>query len=209
MEKLGVTGFRRLLLSASSAQNRRQLSKVSDGDGYHSLYQATYKDHAVKTGLTHVDERGEAVMVDVGDKPQTVRTARARAVIRVGRRARQLIHTNQIQKGDVMTVAQIGGIMGAKRTSELIPLCHPIPLTKVDVRVSLDEGSDDTLTAECEAKCLGHTGVEMEALTGASVAALTIYDMCKAVNKHIKIESVHLIYKSGGQSGDITEAQNE
>ena len=109
----------------------------------------------------------------------------------------------------IPAVAQIAGIMGAKRTSDLIPLCHPLPLTKVDVRVRLDEGSDDTLTAECEAKCRGPTGVEMEALTGASVAALTIYDMCKAVNKGIVIESVRLIHKTGGQSGDYSaEAQD-
>lgn len=177
-------------------------STTTKGD-YHSLYRATFKEHAVKAGLSHIDDDGKAAMVDVTDKPETVRSAKARAVIRVGPKAYHLVRSNQIKKGDVMTVAQIAGIMGAKKTSDLIPLCHPLPLTKVNVTVRLGEESTHSLTAECEAKCLGPTGVEMEAMTGATVAALTIYDMCKAVNKLSTIENICLVSKSGGQSGDV------
>ena len=167
---------------------------------YHDLYRTSFKDHAIKAGLSHVDEKGRANMVDVAEKPITTRTARAKAVINVGAEAYELIRKNEIKKGDVLTVAQIAGILGAKKTSELIPLCHPLALTKVDVELTMCE--DAKIVAECTAKCLGRTGVEMEALTGVSIAALTIYDMCKAVNKFIIIENIHLVSKTGGQSGN-------
>jgi len=170
---------------------------------YHDLYRTTFKEHAAKAGLTHVDDQGRAAMVDVGEKAVTSRTAKAQAVINVGPEAYQLIRSNEIKKGDVLTVSQIAGILGAKKTSELIPLCHQVSLSKVDVVITL-EADDRKLTAECTAKCSGQTGVEMEALTGATVAALTIYDMCKAVNKFIVIEEVRLVSKTGGQSGDIS-----
>lgn len=168
------------------------------GFEYYNQYKNSYQDHA-KT-FSHVDESGEATMVNVSDKETTKRKAVAKVSVSVGPEVFRLIKNNQIQKGDVLTVAKIAGIMGAKKTSDLIPLCHPLALTKVDVKCFLEE-YESKVVVQCEAHCISKTGVEMEALTGASIAALTIYDMCKAVNKAITISDLHLLEKSGGKSG--------
>ena len=132
-------------------------------------------------------------MVDVGHKPNQVRIARAEGKIRLNSETIALIRDNQMKKGDVLTIAEIAGIQGAKKTSELIPLCHPLQLTKVDVNATLN---DDGVTITSMAKCIGQTGVEMEALTGVNIALLTIYDMCKAVDKEMIIENVRLVEKT-------------
>lgn len=153
--------------------------------------------------LTHLDELGHVKMVDVGWKPTTDREAIARGYVSMQPETLRLIKEGLMKKGDVLTIAQLAGIMGAKRTSELIPLCHPLSLNKVDVALELDEEQgrvNITATARTSAK----TGVEMEALTAVSVAALTVYDMCKAVDRGMRIEGIRLISKRGGQSGDIT-----
>jgi len=152
--------------------------------------------------LTHFSESGRARMVDVGHKPDTERVAIARGEVRMKKETLDLIRAGQIKKGDVLTVAQIAGISGAKRTSELIPLCHPLPLTQVLVEIELDEalpGVRITATTRTVAK----TGVEMEALTAVSVAALTVYDMAKAAEKTMRIQNIRLVEKHGGQSGDV------
>ncbi len=152
--------------------------------------------------LTHLDETGRARMVDVGAKADTERLAIARGEIVMKPATLALIRAGQIKKGDVLTIAQIAGIQAAKRTSELIPLCHPLPLTKIDVDLSLDE-SLPGVQITAAAKTIGKTGVEMEALTAVSVAALTIYDMAKAAEKTMKIQNIRLVEKHGGKSGDI------
>ena len=152
--------------------------------------------------LTHVDEQGRVRMVDVGWKSETEREAVARGAVTMQKQTLELIKRGEVEKGDVLSVARIAGIMGAKRTSDLIPLCHPLPLDRVTVELELDEKKSQvqiTATARTTAK----TGVEMEALTAVSVAALTIYDMCKAVDRGIRIESIRLVRKRGGKSGDI------
>jgi cyclic pyranopterin phosphate synthase len=155
----------------------------------------------VNDGLTHLDSAGNARMVDVGDKPATERRAVARAIVRVTPETAALVQAGNAPKGDVLGVARIAGIQAAKRTSELIPLCHPLALSFVGV-----EGSIDAQTGEieliAEARTTGPTGVEMEALTAASVAALTVYDMVKGVQRGAEIASVALQHKSGGRSGD-------
>jgi cyclic pyranopterin monophosphate synthase len=143
--------------------------------------------------LTHIDERGKAKMVDVSQKPDQEREAIARGFIRLQPETVELIRQSQIKKGDVLTVAKIAGIQGAKRTGELIPLCHPIQLWKIDVQCSLQENG---VLTECTALCFGKTGVEMEALTGVNIALLTIYDMCKAVDKTMVIEEIRLVSKT-------------
>jgi len=150
--------------------------------------------------LTHLDAAGNARMVDVGDKPATVRTARARAVVRVGSETAQRVSDGDAPKGDVLGVARIAGIQAAKRTSELIPLCHPLALSFVGVEAEIDVGTG-TIELIAEARTTGPTGVEMEALTAASVAALTVYDMVKGVERGAEIASVALLSKSGGRSG--------
>jgi cyclic pyranopterin monophosphate synthase len=152
--------------------------------------------------LTHLDEHGHASMVDVGAKPDTERIAIARGEVHMLKATFDLIRDGQIKKGDVLTVAQIAGITAAKRTSDLIPLCHPLPLTKVDVDLALDESLPGVVIT-ATAKTVGKTGVEMEALTAVSVAALTIYDMAKAAEKTMHIQNIRLIEKHGGKSGDI------
>ena len=152
--------------------------------------------------LTHLDEQGRARMVDVGHKPDTERVAIARGEVQMKRETLDLIRAGQIKKGDVLTIAQIAGIGGAKRTSELIPLCHPLPLTKVDLDLALDEAIPGVVIT-ATAKTIGKTGVEMEALTAVSVAALTVYDMAKAAEKTMRIQNVRVIEKHGGQSGDV------
>jgi cyclic pyranopterin phosphate synthase len=154
------------------------------------------------TKLTHLDEQGKAHMVDVGAKADTERTAIAKGEIVMKRETFDLIRDGQIKKGDVLTVAQIAGIMGAKRASDLIPLCHPIALTKVDLTLELDPDLPGVLITAL-AKTIGKTGVEMEALTAVSVAALTIYDMAKAAEKTMKIQNIRLVEKHGGRSGDV------
>jgi cyclic pyranopterin phosphate synthase len=141
-------------------------------------------------------------MVDVGAKPDTERIAIARAEIHMKQATLELIRLGQIKKGDVLTVAQIAGIGAAKRTSELIPLCHPLPLTKVDVDLALDESLPGVVIT-ATVKTIGKTGVEMEALTAVSVAALTVYDMAKAAEKTMRIQNIRLVDKHGGQSGDV------
>ena len=150
--------------------------------------------------FTHFDEHGNARMVDVSDKEITHRTALARGKIRLSREAMDALMGRRIKKGDVFTVAQVAGIMGTKRTSELIPMCHPLSLTNASVTFDVDEEMCE-ITADCRAVTDGRTGVEMEALTGVSVALLTIYDMCKAIDKHMVMGEIHLVEKTGGQSG--------
>jgi cyclic pyranopterin phosphate synthase len=152
--------------------------------------------------LTHLDEQGRAHMVDVGAKPDTERVAVARGEVHMRKETFDLIRAGQIKKGDVLTVAQIAGISAAKRTSELIPLCHPLFLSKVDVILALDE-SIPGVVITATAKVTGKTGVEMEALTAVSVAALTVYDMAKAAEKTMRIQNIRLIEKHGGRSGDV------
>jgi cyclic pyranopterin monophosphate synthase len=150
------------------------------------------------TELTHLDESGNARMIDVGSKAATERLAVASALVRLGRETLTLIREGRAAKGDVLAVARVAGIMAAKKTSELIPLCHPIALTSVKVDF---EFVDDGLRVEAQARTVGQTGVEMEALTAVSVAALTIYDMVKSVERGASITAVRLMSKEGGKSG--------
>ncbi len=150
--------------------------------------------------FTHFDRKGNAYMVDVSEKDITKRTATAKGSIRVSREVMDAVTGRAIKKGDVLTVAQVAGIMGTKRTSDLIPMCHPLNLSNAKVTFDIDEETC-TITAVCTAVCEGKTGVEMEALTGASVALLTIYDMCKSIDKRMVIGDIHLVEKSGGKSG--------
>jgi len=143
--------------------------------------------------LSHTDEAGKARMVDVSHKNEQLRVAIAKGFIRLGPETVRLIKENQVKKGDVLTVAQIAGIQAGKKTSELIPLCHPLPITKIEVLTSLEENG---VSITAEARCVGQTGVEMEALTAVSVALLTVYDMCKAVDKGMSIGEIRLITKT-------------
>jgi len=152
--------------------------------------------------LTHLDDSGRAHMVDVGDKPDTERLAIASGEVVMKQATLDLIRGGTIKKGDVLTVAQIAGIAAAKRTSELIPLCHPLPITHIDVALSFDDTLPGVLIT-ASVKTTGKTGVEMEALTAVSVAALTVYDMAKAAEKSMKIQNIRLVKKHGGRSGDI------
>lgn len=155
------------------------------------------------SGLTHLDGRGRAQMVDVGEKAVSSRLARAEARLRMEPETLRLIAEGGHKKGDVLAVARIAGLQAAKKTADLIPLCHPLMLSKVNVDIELDaEQSLAIITTEC--RLAGRTGVEMEALTAASVAALTLYDMCKAVDRGMVIESVCLLEKDGGRSGHYT-----
>ena len=151
-------------------------------------------------GLSHLDAAGAARMVDVSDKSETARTATAEAIVRMRPETLALIQQGGMPKGDVLATARIAGIMAAKRTPDLIPLCHPLAIT--GVTLDLEPSGDDALVIRATVKTTGKTGVEMEALTAASIAALTVYDMCKAVEKGMRIESVRLIEKHGGKSGD-------
>lgn len=151
--------------------------------------------------LTHLDDAGRAVMVDVGDKDQTLREASAVALVAAPTAVMNKVAKGELPKGDLFAAARIAGIQGAKRTSDLIPLCHPLPLTKVQVELELDPEQRE-IRILCTARCVGRTGVEMEALTGASIAALTVYDMLKGLDKGVLIRQVRLLSKSGGKSGD-------
>ena len=151
-------------------------------------------------GLSHLDAAGAARMVDVSAKAETARVATAEAIVRMKPETLALIQSGGMPKGDVIAAARIAGIMAAKRTPDLIPLCHPLPITGATVEIV--PSATDRLRITATVKTTGKTGVEMEALTAASVAALTVYDMCKAVEKGMVIESVRLLEKSGGKSGD-------
>lgn len=160
----------------------------------------------VQQHFSHTDEQGKASMVDINEKAVSVRTAEAFARLKMRPETVLLIKENKIKKGDVLSCARIAGIMAAKKTPELIPLCHALPLEKVSV--DFDFESETTLSIKTFSKCSYKTGVEMEALTAASVAALTVYDMCKAVDRAMVIQEIRLISKSGGRSGDY-QFENE
>jgi cyclic pyranopterin phosphate synthase len=155
-----------------------------------------------QSGLTHIDASGEAHMVDVGDKAETTRIATAEGHVRMAPATLDLIRAGNAKKGDVIGTARLAGIMAAKQTSNLIPLCHPLMLTKVSVDITEDADLPG-LRVTATAKLTGKTGVEMEALTAVSVACLTIYDMAKAADKAMEIGGIHLLEKSGGKSGDF------
>ena len=156
--------------------------------------------------FTHFNEQGRAKMVDVGKKPESVRTAVAAGRVLVSPETFALIKSGGMKKGDVLTVAQVAGVMGAKRTPDVIPMCHPILIDGIDLRLWLDE-SRLSVEIEASVSCCGRTGVEMEALTAVSTAALTVYDMCKAVQKDMVISDVRLISKAGGVHGDYRRTE--
>lgn len=151
--------------------------------------------------LTHLDDTGTARMVDVGAKPDTERVAVAAGAVYMQPETLRLIREGALKKGDVLTVARLAGVMGAKRTSELIPLCHPLPLTHLDIDVTLDEAAN-AVRITATARTIGKTGVEMEALTAVTTAALTVYDMAKAVDRGMRLSDIRLLEKHGGQHGD-------
>ncbi|MCK4260682.1 MAG: cyclic pyranopterin monophosphate synthase MoaC [Halanaerobiales bacterium] len=151
--------------------------------------------------FTHLNESGRARMVDVTEKNATHRVAVARGRVRTSPESLNMIKNQGMKKGDVLGIAQVAGVMGAKKTSEIIPLCHPLILTGIDLNFEIDE-EEGIIDIEAEVKVTGQTGVEMEALTAVTTAALTIYDMCKAVDKGMVIEEIYLYKKSGGKSGD-------
>ncbi|GAB4581193.1 MAG: cyclic pyranopterin monophosphate synthase MoaC [Anaerolineales bacterium] len=153
--------------------------------------------------LTHLDSQGRARMVDVGEKPTTTRVAVARGEVHMRPETLETIRQGNLKKGDVLTIAQLAGVMAAKKTSDLIPLCHPLPLNHIGVDIEFAPDLPG-LILTATARTTGKTGVEMEALTAVSVAALTVYDMAKAIEKTMKIQNVRLIEKHGGQSGDVS-----
>ena len=159
-----------------------------------------------ENNLTHFDAAGNAVMVDVSEKPTTFREATAHGIITMNAEAFAAVQSGTVKKGDVLGVARIAGIMATKRTSELIPLCHPLPLTKVSVDFRLLP-KQQAVEALCTVKTAGVTGVEMEALTGVSTALLTIYDMCKAVDKGMELGEIHLVEQTGGKNGHYIRAE--
>lgn len=159
--------------------------------------------------FTHFNEQGRAKMVDVSEKKETVRTAIANSSIIVNKEIYEQITNNQIKKGDVLAVAQVAGIMACKKTSEIIPMCHPIPLTGINISFDWKREEDEyRLLIQASVKTKGNTGVEMEALTAASVCALTIYDMCKAVDKGMIIGQTYLVEKTGGKNGDFKREES-
>lgn len=153
--------------------------------------------------LTHFDAQGRAVMVDVSEKPETARTATARARIVMQAETLATVIKGTATKGDVLGIARLAGIMAAKRTSDLIPLCHPLPITSVSLELTPGE---EAIEIAATVKTSGRTGVEMEALTAASVAALTVYDMCKAIDRGMRIEGIRVVHKAGGESGEFEQA---
>lgn len=162
----------------------------------------------MENGLTHFDAAGNAVMVDVTGKAETDRIAVARGQIRVNRAVMEAVLAGTVKKGDVLGVARVAGIMAVKQTWSLIPMCHPLMIRNCSVDFETDPQAL-TITAICTAKCTGQTGVEMEALTGVSVALLTIYDMCKALDKTMEIGGIHLVEKVGGKSGHFVNPGEE
>src|SRR5947209_7353055 len=165
--------------------------------------QPTNQPEKPSAHLTHLDESGNIHMVDVTAQPETMREAVARARVRVARHTLQLIENNQISKGSVLEVAKIAGIMAAKQTPQLIPLCHPLPMTHIDLHFAVDSGQG-LIAIEARTRTHYKTGVDVEALTAVTVAALTIYDMCKGVNTTITLEQAYIALKSGGKSGTVT-----
>ena len=157
--------------------------------------------------LTHFNDEGRAKMADVSQKPETLREAEAEATVFLNSETYALVKEGRMKKGDVLAVSQVAGIMAAKKNAELIPMCHPINITGADIVFRLD-GEKSTVTIISTVRCKGETGVEMEALAAASIAALTIYDMCKAVQKDIEIGNIRLLKKSGGKSGDYLRGEN-
>jgi cyclic pyranopterin phosphate synthase len=153
--------------------------------------------------LTHFDAAGNAAMVDVGDKPETARAATARARVTMQPATLRMILDGAAKKGDVFGVARLAGIMAAKRTADLIPLCHPLPISAVAVDLAAD--GEDGVAISATVRTTGRTGVEMEALTAASIAALTVYDMCKSVDRAMRVEGLRVVAKSGGKSGDFRQ----
>lgn len=153
--------------------------------------------------FTHFDENGNAVMVDVSGKAITSRTAVAKGSIQVNPEIMEAVLSHTVKKGDVLGVARVAGILGVKQTSALIPMCHPLGINKCEIDFEIDQ-ANLTITAICTVKVDGKTGVEMEALTGVSVSLLTIYDMCKAIDKHMQLSHIHLVNKSGGKSGEFS-----
>lgn len=153
--------------------------------------------------LTHFDAEGRAAMVDVSAKPETSRTATARVTVMMEQATADLVRDGRAAKGDVLGVARLAGIMAAKRTADLIPLCHPLPITSVtlDLRAEID-----SVEIEATVRTTGRTGVEMEALTAASIAALTVYDMCKAVDRAMRIDGLRVVHKDGGKSGAFSQS---
>lgn len=183
-------------------QNVRECHNQKDACEDFSVSRHTPNHDEPSDQLTHTDAHGRASMVNVGDKAMTRRTATASARILLGSKAFSLVRANQIAKGDALAVAQLAGIMGAKQTSGLIPLCHTVSLDHTSITVELlEKGHVAVVLATCQAT--GCTGVEMEALTAASVAALALYDMCKAVSRDIVITDIRLLSKTGGQRGDF------
>ena len=158
--------------------------------------------------FTHFNEQGRARMVDVGEKPPTVRRAVAAGRVLVNEATFALIRSGGVKKGDVLTVAQIAGVMGAKRTPELIPMCHPVLIDGIDLTLSLDEARC-SVEIRAAVSCAGRTGVEMEALTAVSAAALTVYDMCKAVQRDMVIDQIRLVSKTGGAHGDYFREESK
>jgi cyclic pyranopterin phosphate synthase len=156
------------------------------------------------SGFTHFDAAGNAAMVDVSGKPVTARTATARARVVMDPATLAMIQQGSAKKGDVLGVARLAGIMGAKRTSDLIPLCHPLPISSVKVDLEADPAAN-AVEITATVRTTGQTGVEMEALTAASVAALTVYDMCKAVDRSMRIEGLRVTHKAGGKSGEFAQ----
>ena len=152
------------------------------------------------TDFTHINKDGKPYMVDIGSKIETSRIAIAKGSVKMSSTTLQKIKKNQFKKGDVLAIAQLSGIMGTKLTSQIIPLCHPVLIEHVNVNLEIDEKNNSIhITAEC--KVFGKTGIEMEALTAVSATALTIYDMCKSIDRSIEINKIYLIHKSGGKSG--------
>lgn len=154
------------------------------------------------TSLTHFDAEGRAVMVDVSDKPETLRTATALVTVVMEPATASLIRSGQAKKGDVLGVARLAGIMASKRAADLIPLCHPLPISAVTLDLAVGESMVEIAAT---VRTTGRTGVEMEALTAASVAALTVYDMCKAVDRAMRIDGLRVVHKDGGKSGEFRQ----
>ena len=162
----------------------------------------TGKEPDMEQGFTHFDEQGNARMVDISQKEPSSRTAIARGSILVSKEIMEAVREKQVPKGDVLGIARTAGIMGVKQTPFLIPLCHTLLLDKCNVDFELSP-EENRITAYCTVKCQGKTGVEMEALTGVTTALLTIYDMCKAIDKRMEITDIHLVEKTGGKSGEF------
>ena len=187
-----------IILTNNTNKDKSAVPKESSGNVVKNNKENQF--NADKPELTHTDSSGKVKMVDVGDKPETKRTAKAYGTIRLGKDAYGLVKDNKLKKGDVLSVAQIAGIMAAKQTSSIIPLCHTIPISKIDLDLTLVE---DNFSVEITSEVTSHgkTGVEMEALTAVAVAALTVYDMCKAVTHDMVLCDIKLLRKEGGQRG--------